>query len=251
VKLLRAYLDFAERGPEALTGAITEVGVRGFDSPFEQDVYEELTGRGLNIHSQVGCGRFRIDLAVTDPRTTGRYLLGVECDGAAYHSSATARDRDRLRQEVLEGLGWHICRVWSTDWRRNRDKQVVRVQEALAKSILEGPRTAALAREPEVPQSTVAVPVVEAPTSANYGSIDDVPELVLRESICRLLRDFGATEVEELIKTLARHLGFGRTGKRIQARMEVALEELIQVGQVCRIPDGRVRSVSPGANVAT
>jgi hypothetical protein len=108
-RLLRAYLDYAERGTEALRWGVTEAGERDFDSPFEREVFEELSHRGLTLHRQVGCGGFRIDLAVVDPRAPGRYLLGVECDGATYHSSATARDRDRLRQQVLEGLG---CRPW-------------------------------------------------------------------------------------------------------------------------------------------
>ena len=131
VRLLRAYLEYAEFGIQALRSGITAAGERDFDSPFEIEVYEELTRRGLTIHKQVGCSRFHIDLAVVDPAAPGRYLLGVECDGATYHSSATARDRDRLRQQVLEDLGWRICRVWSTDWLRDRDGQVRRVQAEL------------------------------------------------------------------------------------------------------------------------
>src|SRR5262249_2406208 len=115
-RLLKAYLDYARNGAAALGRAITEADRRDFDSPFEKAVAEELERQGLTVHRQVGCGGFRIDLAITDPVQRGYYRLGIECDGAAYHSSATARDRDRLRQEVLEGLGWRICRVWSTDW---------------------------------------------------------------------------------------------------------------------------------------
>ena len=128
---LRLYLDYAERGADALRGGITEDSNRAFDSPFEQEVQEELTRHGLKVHRQVGCSRFRIDLAVVDSLAPGRYLLGVECDGATYHSSATARDRDRLRQDVLEDLGWRICRIWSTDWVRDRLGQVERVMAAL------------------------------------------------------------------------------------------------------------------------
>src|SRR4051812_25577906 len=76
VELLRAYLDYAERGTQALLGAITGPGGRGFDSPFEKEVYDTLTGLGLTVHPQVGCSAFRIDLAVVDPRAPGRYLLG-------------------------------------------------------------------------------------------------------------------------------------------------------------------------------
>ena len=118
-------------GPVALGEAISEADQRAADSPFEQEVGDELTRRGLTVHRQVGCGGYRIDLAIADPGQGGRYLLGVECDGATYHSAATARDRDRLRHAVLEGLGWRLVRVWSSDWVRDRDKQVRRVLAAL------------------------------------------------------------------------------------------------------------------------
>jgi very-short-patch-repair endonuclease len=257
VKLLRAYLDYAERGPVALGAAIT-VGEHGFDSPFEQEVYEELTRGGLTVHPQVGCSGFRIDLAVVDPRTPGRYLLGVECDGATYHSSATARDRDRLRQEVLEGLGWRICRVWSTDWLRDREGQVRRVRAALDRAQREdpplAPRTAPPGREDPPPagrpaQGGAEAATVSAPAGPSYNSIEEVPEFVLREVLSRLLRAFGATEVSDLIQAVARELGFMRTGKRIQARIVQALEGLIQGGQVCRAADQRVQPAPRAASV--
>jgi very-short-patch-repair endonuclease len=80
----------------------------------------------MSIHHQIGGGGFRIDLALVDHTLPGRYVLGVECDGATYRSSARVRDRDRLRQQVLEVLGWTICRVWSTDWVRDPSGQVDR-----------------------------------------------------------------------------------------------------------------------------
>ena len=82
---------------------------------------------GQQVASQVGSGGFRIDLAIIDPGMPGRYLLGIECDGATYHSSRSARDRDRLRQQVLEGLGWRIHRIWSTDWLANPTDELRRV----------------------------------------------------------------------------------------------------------------------------
>ena len=75
-----------------------------------------LVKKGWQVHTQVGVSAFRIDLGVVDPDAPGRYLCGVECDGATYHRSATARDRDKLRELVLRGLGWEILRIWSTDW---------------------------------------------------------------------------------------------------------------------------------------
>jgi very-short-patch-repair endonuclease len=252
-KLLRDYLDYAERGTEALTGAITEAGEHGFDSPFEQEVYEELTRRGLTIHPQVGCSGFRIDLAVVDPQAPGRYLLGVECDGATYHSSATARDRDRLRQEVLESLGWRICRIWSTDWLRDYESQVRRVQAAMEKAQQDRdfiPTTVALPRAPQPPQDSPVKSAVAAPANVtlavrNYDSIDEVPDSVLRRALCNSLQAFGATRADDLIQAVTRQLGFGRTGKRIQARIEQCIEALIHAGEICRATDERLQLARP------
>jgi very-short-patch-repair endonuclease len=115
VRDLKHFLEFAERGPQALVEAnLGSVG--GFDSPFEEAVAAALAKKGWQIVTQIGVSSFRIDLGVVDPDAPGRFLAGVECDGATYHRSATARDRDKLREFVLRGLGWEIVRIWSTDW---------------------------------------------------------------------------------------------------------------------------------------
>ncbi|HEX8693463.1 MAG TPA: DUF3320 domain-containing protein [Longimicrobium sp.] len=122
--LLRDFLLYAERGrldaAEASAAADTE-------SVFEREVFQELTRRGLALRPQVGVAGYRIDMAVVDDEVPGRYVCGIECDGVAYHSSETARDRDRLRQQVLEARGWEIHRVWSTDWFKDREGQVERL----------------------------------------------------------------------------------------------------------------------------
>jgi hypothetical protein len=99
-RMLRALLSFAETGK---LGSGTLTG-GGFDSPFEEAVARAVREAGFHAHSQVGVAGFRIDLGVVDPSRPGQYILGIECDGAAYHSARSARDRDRLRQEVLEGM---------------------------------------------------------------------------------------------------------------------------------------------------
>ncbi|MGF6099276.1 DUF3320 domain-containing protein [Pseudomonas sp. 18175] len=115
VRDLKHFLEFAERGPRALVEA--DFGsVGGFDSPFEKAVAASLSKKGWQVHTQIGVSSFRIDLGIVHPDTPGRFLAGVECDGATYHRSATARDRDKLREFVLRGLGWEIVRIWSTDW---------------------------------------------------------------------------------------------------------------------------------------
>ncbi|PZU71357.1 MAG: DNA helicase, partial [Brevundimonas sp.] len=115
VRDLKHFLEFADRGARALAGADTG-SLGGYDSPFEEAVANALRQKGWQVVTQVGVSSFRIDLAVVDPDAPGRYLAGVECDGATYHRSATARDRDKLREQVLRGLGWEILRIWSTDW---------------------------------------------------------------------------------------------------------------------------------------
>ena len=127
VRLLRDYLEYAASGGERLQGNSYTDSLH-FDSPFEEDVYHTIRQHSLLqeyiIRTQVGCSGYRIDLAIAHNSRPGEFLLGIECDGASYHSSSTARDRDRLRQQVLERLGWRIHRIWSTEWFRNKPEQI-------------------------------------------------------------------------------------------------------------------------------
>ncbi|MDJ0738058.1 MAG: AAA domain-containing protein [Nostocaceae cyanobacterium] len=130
VRLLRDYLEYVPSGGERLEGNFYTDELQ-FDSPFEEDVYHSLSAKGYTLRTQVGCSGYRIDLAVVNQNRSGEFLLGIECDGASYHSSPTARDRDRLRQQILERLGWKIHRIWSTDWFRNKPRQVSLLQEKI------------------------------------------------------------------------------------------------------------------------
>ncbi|ADH84743.1 DUF3320 domain-containing protein [Desulfurivibrio alkaliphilus] len=127
---LKHFLEYAERGPSALSAAV--YGPMGdFDSPFESAVARALRDKGWDIHPQVGVSAYRIDLGIVHPDKPGVYLAGIECDGAMYHSSAFARERDKIRQSVLEGLGWTLLRVWSTDWWTNSAKALETLHQAL------------------------------------------------------------------------------------------------------------------------
>jgi very-short-patch-repair endonuclease len=134
-RALRNYLAYAEHGPSVLANqTLTDRGgdpESRLESPFEESVFQALTAKGLALEPQVGCSGYRIDLAVRDPERPGRYLLGIECDGATYHSSHTARDRDRLRQEHLERMGWAIHRIWSRDWAMDPVGQVLKIMQRL------------------------------------------------------------------------------------------------------------------------
>jgi very-short-patch-repair endonuclease len=112
VHVLKRYLEYAEtRG----RSRVESIGIDA-DSDFEVEVRDRLIQRGYKVDLQIGVSGFRIDLGVRHPDHPERFLAGIECDGAHYHSSKSARDRDRLREQVLAGLGWDIVRVWSTDW---------------------------------------------------------------------------------------------------------------------------------------
>ncbi|MCL5958756.1 MAG: DUF3320 domain-containing protein [Chloroflexi bacterium] len=127
MRALKAFLQYAEDG----SLYTFETPREDSDSPFEDSVYDFLRSHGLEVRRQVGCAGFRVDLGVVDPQSPGRYLLGIECDGAKYHMSPVARDRDRLRQKILEGLGWRIHRIWSTDWYRSQLEAEKRLLHAL------------------------------------------------------------------------------------------------------------------------
>jgi very-short-patch-repair endonuclease len=132
VKDLKYFLEYAERGPRALIAATSSPTHAEADSEFERMVADRIRATGFDVHHQVGCSGYRIDLAVVDPTSPGRYLLGVECDGATYHRAATARDRDKLRQAVLEDLGWTLHRIWSTDWWHNADSEIEKLLVAVS-----------------------------------------------------------------------------------------------------------------------
>ncbi len=141
VKMLRSYIEFAQQGIIALETELTYNYNLDFDSPFEEAVYDFLQSKGYNVVTQVGCSGFRIDMAIKDPINTGRFAIGIECDGATYHSARTARERDRLRQTILEDMGWTIYRIWSTDWIKDQtteeEKLVSAIEKALEADIVE------------------------------------------------------------------------------------------------------------------
>ncbi|MCB9885711.1 MAG: DUF3320 domain-containing protein [Planctomycetes bacterium] len=176
-KHLRAFLDYAERGQEALRAAVSVDPRADVESPFEAEVKQALEQRGYEVHAQVGCSGYRIDLAVVDARAPGRYLLGIECDGATYHSAATARDRDRLRAAVLSGLGWRLHRIWSTDFWQDPRGEIERAIAAIAAAAaapLEAP-AAQVAAPPPVEVAPAEVAPVEV-ALAEAAAVEVAPE---------------------------------------------------------------------------
>ena len=179
---LRKFLTFAEHGTAALAG-LHEGSLGGFDSIFEVEVAQLLRQKGWQVVTQVGVSGFRIDLGVVDPDRPTTFLAAVECDGATYHRSATARDRDRLRQAVLENLGWSVIRIWSTDWWTNAPREAGRVDQALH-ALLAKARDAR-ARQEELDREAAAA--LLTPPSENADVVvedrDEDPEAVDAEPV--------------------------------------------------------------------
>lgn len=162
VRALKHFLKYAET--RALDIPL-ETG-NDVDSPFEFEVMAAIKEKGYSVEGQVGTAGYFIDMAIRDPTSPGRYILAIECDGSSYHSSRSARDRDRLRQGVLESLGWKFHRIWSTDWFRDSKKELDRVIAAIERSRAE-------MANPEPMKSPVAVQAEQVQFERRVNIDDD------------------------------------------------------------------------------
>ena len=185
VKDLKHYLDFAARGPIALGRAIQSMGsTTAYDSDFEKAVAESLRQCGWQVRTQIGVSKFRIDLGIVHPDAPGRFLAGIECDGATYHSSPTARDRDRVRHIILEQLGWRLFRIWSTDFFID-PKTSINALDGKLRAQLETDRAAIEKESNQAREDVNAIKTTlldgenwndpVASTDADTGGLDDAP----------------------------------------------------------------------------
>ena len=171
VRHLKTFLDYAERGQIALAAA-DEGSVGTFDSPFEMAVAEALERRGWIARPQIGVSVFRVDLGIVHPDKPGRFLAGVERDGATYHRSATAKDRDKVREQVLRGLGWQILRVWSPDWWYDKDGAMAILHEALLALLEEDRAEERIAAEHEAAVLREDAPSATEPAAEATAELD-------------------------------------------------------------------------------
>ena len=227
VRALKTFLEYAQHG----VIDVPETTGKEADSPFEEVVAARLRALGHDVNHQVGSAGFFVDLAVVDPERPGRYLLGIECDGATYHSSRSARDRDRLRQQVLEGLGWRIHRIWSTDWFRNPQQELERVAVAVRAAKINGaPRSApnpssprplerAPEPEPEVPAPTAPYRMARPGIGFLRTPLHEVPAGRLANWIAQVVQMESPVHFEEVILRVRKAAGVARAGSRIRAQM--------------------------------
>lgn len=247
VRDLKHYLEFAIKGPRALVEQSLPTGLEP-DSPFETAVIRILRNLNWVVHPQVGCSGYRIDIGVVDPRAPGRYLVGIECDGRTYHSGATARDRDRLRQHILEGLGWRIHRIWSTDWWLNPDGEVKKITARLQALLEEGAQAAeeplvepesasADERDESLQPGTVVPSEKDEPRESKTSGIPVYMSVTLSsnspdsfyepgtsgqltEQMTQVIEGEGPISEAVLFRKVARAWGLERTGSRIVERLK-------------------------------
>ncbi|WFP64076.1 MULTISPECIES: DUF3320 domain-containing protein [unclassified Mesorhizobium] len=250
----KLFLHYARTGRISLA----QVTVREMDSIFVEQVANALIEMGYQVHAQVGIAGFFIDLAVADPERPGRYILGIECDGAEYHSSRSARDRDRLRQSVLEDHGWIIHRIWSADWFQRPREQLERTILAIeaARKELDERAELGVQRNRAVAVQVVTVDrgnVTEIGLESTNGS--ETPNRAYEEAelkrpgsfelhetpsgiMAGLVEQVVATEtpihVDEIVSRIRDAWGLQRAGGRIQDAIERGVSIAQRGGSVAR-----------------
>ena len=249
VNAFRIFLQYARTG--RLSTA--EVTARDHDSIFEAQVANALRARGYEVQAQVGLAGFFIDLAVLDAERPGRFLLGIECDGAAYHSARSARDRDRLRQAILEEHGWAIHRIWSADWFQRPTEQLdvlIRRIEAAKAEFDELREDVALteqldAEAPYVERETVTDEEDAAGFSPYeevtlvrprhlIGELYEAPQGALTELVVQAVDVEGPVHRDHVITRMREAWGLKRAGARIEDVVGRSIDIAIEMGRITR-----------------
>lgn len=229
LEFLKSYIEYAGSGGRLLlNGELTTEPM----NEFEMDVMDALNSRGITLVPQLGCSKFRIDFAACHPAAPGKYVLAIECDGATYHSGYTARDRDRLRQQQLERLGWTFHRIWSTDWFLRRDEEIERAvrafQGAVEKSDGNGKASVESHRmKAPPPADTLNITATrgsENPPIPVRHSIDEYSSGEMRELLRWVKSDGKLRTNDELADAMFEALPFSRRGSRIEAALRKAID---------------------------
>ena len=229
VELLRQYLEYAASGGTDLGSGVSDVPL----NPFELSIRDGLERRGIPVTPQYGVSGYRIDFACAHPDEPGRMVLAIEADGATYHSSPTARDRDRLRQQVLEDKGWRFHRIWSTEWFRDREAELDKAEEAWKRAVeASGEDEPPPASTPPPPSAPAAPspqrgprPNVPRQGTPGYDNITDYSSRQLVWLIEWIKSDTLLRTDDVLLQEVMQELGFKRSGKRITDAITKAIGE--------------------------
>ncbi|WP_245197247.1 DUF3320 domain-containing protein [Labrys sp. LIt4] len=256
VAALKLFLDYAETGR---LGAPVQTG-KAPDSLFEEQVAGQLRARGHEIAHQIGSAGFFVDLAVVDPDRPQRFLLGIECDGAQYHASRSARDRDRLRQHVLEGQGWVIHRIWSTDWYLRPREELGKVEAAIERARAVWRKRDEELAEPAEPEdgmqeeprpppldeplagpgpaegpalSSLARPYVEARLRvAGTAELHEVPTARMAAYVLDVVEIEGPVHEQEIVARIRDSFGLARAGNRVREAVQDGIDVARVTGRI-------------------
>lgn len=252
VNAFREFLQYAEKG----YFDVAQITEREFDSEFEESVARFIKAAGYEVQPQVGMSGFFIDIGVIDPNNTNRFMCGIECDGATYHSSRSARDRDRLRQSILESRGWNIYRIWSTDWFHRRKDQEKKLLDAL-EQMRNGTHTTtkvvdvvdAFPVQPievlaDVTQTNV-IAYVEFEGQFNSNKAPhEVPVYKLTQLVEQIVQVESPVHEDEIARRVTKAFGLEKAGSRIQSATVAALKgsrSLIHANGIWSIPNVAIR----------
>ena len=194
-------------------------------------MFDALTTKGIPLEAQWGVSQYRIDLVAKHPSQPGRMVLAIECDGASYHSAPTARDRDRLRQQQLEALGWRFHRIWSTDWFLRREDEIERAVRAYERAVELCEREPEHERESTATSATTVAsssitpsPKARRPAIPRRQSIDEYSDEELEALVHWVQSDGRLLADEEIVRRVIVELGFQRRGTRIDAAIRRGIE---------------------------
>lgn len=194
-------------------------------NPFEIDIRDRLELAGLRLDTQVGVGAYRIDFAARHPTKPGRHVLAIEADGAAYHSGHVARERDRLRQQLLERRGWIFHRIWSTDWFNDAKHEIERVKHAYRTALARDARPDAHVAVADVPAAW-ELPVGERrrvrPSFRPGQMIDEYSHRTVCEIVTWVRSDDVVRSADDELAMVMKELGFARRGSKIVSRIQTA-----------------------------
>lgn len=219
-RLMYRFLRFMASGGVELTGG---VDLNQPLNPFEIDVKDRLEAAGLQLDPQFGVGSYRLDFAVRHPKYPGAHVLAIEADGASYHSGHTARERDRLRQSLLEQRGWIFHRIWSTDWFNDADTEVEKVLESFKdslKSFEHGNKGKQRIQESNPAWHVESNERKDLPNFPRGLPITDYSQHLLVSIIFAMRSDGVLRSNDEELDELVKVMGYSKKGSRIVATLK-------------------------------
>ena len=257
LRSLLFYMKYAKDGVSALSRKIRMgSNLLDFESDFEEAVHKKLVENGWDLSTQIGVSDYRIDLAIKNPQRKGEFILGIECDGAVYHSSATARDRDRIRRLVLENLGWNIHRIWSTDWLVDSKREVRKIEKKIRSILLNKASITDKDNKKEREMIRKEIIVFESNRNEDSDSVQQKYEVfnlkkerkgisafnsayftVIKKDVLKIIKAESPIHIDLLLRRVAEGWGISKVGANVR---RTVIEELESLQEAEVIKDGDI-----------